>query len=261
MRPDDKRKLSSRLNALKSTGPKTEKGKQSAANNARTHGAYAKTLVLPGEKIEDYHRLVDAHFNQWKPTSPIEENLVAQMATTMWRLSRQAPAEASLIQIQLQRMSAATYAEFEDIEPAGLYALAISNLHSFGDGPAQIARQERRLLKQYQQLREELMITRELFPPTSPDPLNPNPEQETENEGNENVPVETDLTNEDSPRAHIPMLAAENRVHNPNHHLYATLPPLPKSPATESQAATNETSETRVCLFWDDGPAVGWVKA
>ena len=239
MRPDDKRKLTSRLNGLKSNGPKTADGKLTASANSRTHAAYAKSLVLPGEKLEDYQHLVDAHSQQWKPTNPIEENLVAQMATTLWRLNRQAPAESSLIQIQIQRMSAALEAEFEAVDPPGLYALAISALHSFGDGPAQIARQERRLLRQYQQLRQEILAIRELFPPSAPEPDNLNPVEEIESE-NENEPVDTNLTEPAGPLSYIPMLAAENRVHNPYHSLYSALPPLPSTTVSECLVTKGE---------------------
>ena len=251
MTPEDKRKLTSRLNGLKSNGPKTAEGKLASSANSRTHAAYAKSLVLPGEKLADYQHLVDAHFQQWKPTNLIEENLVAQMATTLWRLNRQAPAESSLIQIQIQRMSAALKVEFEAIDSPGLYALAISALHSFGDGPAQIARQERRLLHQYQQLRQEILANRELFSPSAPEPANlqpdnlPTPQNENEIE---NEPVETNLTEPAGPLAYIPMLAAENRVHNPYHPLYAALPPIEEAPVSEwvKQAAPGVAVEPEI---------------
>jgi len=38
-----------RLNARKSTGPRTEEGKAKVALNAVTHGLRARGVVLPGE--------------------------------------------------------------------------------------------------------------------------------------------------------------------------------------------------------------------
>ena len=67
MKLDDKRKLTSRLNALKSTGPKTPQGKQASSLNASTHGAYARSIVLPGESVDDYEAMVEAHFHQYSP--------------------------------------------------------------------------------------------------------------------------------------------------------------------------------------------------
>ena len=73
MKKIDKRSLTSRQNAKKSTGPKTNPGKRASCLNAVTHAAYADTLILPGENLEDNQRLVRNHFQMWKPQNPIEE--------------------------------------------------------------------------------------------------------------------------------------------------------------------------------------------
>ena len=67
MNPNDKRKLSSRLNALKSTGPKSPQGKQASSLNASTHGAYARSIVLPGESVADYEAMVPSPFPPIQP--------------------------------------------------------------------------------------------------------------------------------------------------------------------------------------------------
>src|SRR5204863_2313408 len=48
-----------RRNSLKSTGPKTPEGKAVASLNNLRHGLRARTVVLPGEKSEEFHRLCD----------------------------------------------------------------------------------------------------------------------------------------------------------------------------------------------------------
>ena len=105
MRIDDKRKLTSRLNALKSTGPKTPEGKRRSAFNSVTHAAYVQEFILHGEEHSHFQLLMDAHLDSWKPTNPIEETFVFEMVTTLWRFRRQAPAESNLINIQMQRMN------------------------------------------------------------------------------------------------------------------------------------------------------------
>ena len=51
-----------RRNALKSTGPRTQAGKDRSKMNAVTHGCRAETLVLPEEdpqELEDRRRNLD----------------------------------------------------------------------------------------------------------------------------------------------------------------------------------------------------------
>ena len=46
-----------RRNSLKSTGPRTPEGKAVASLNNLRHGLRARTVVLPGEKPEEFHQL------------------------------------------------------------------------------------------------------------------------------------------------------------------------------------------------------------
>jgi len=51
---------SNRRNALRSTGPKTEPGKQRGSRNAVRHGLTAETVIEPLEDPEDYKALEQA---------------------------------------------------------------------------------------------------------------------------------------------------------------------------------------------------------
>ena len=281
MRPDDKRKQTSRLNALKSTGPKTLEGKRRSAFNSVTHAAYVSEFILPGEELPQFQLLMDTHLDTWKPTNPIEETFVFEMVTTLWRLRRQAPAESNLINIQMQRMNPVVSVEFESVSPSALYALAVVALQANGDALNQIARQGRRLLSQYEKLTQQLLTMRQLFPPVAPEPPNLQPQSDlepqnecvetklpedlqTENQSTESEaietqpvgtqPVGTKLTSRQRPGSvlsantkssstlHFP-LSRETRVHNPQSTLYAALPPITESetPAKANKAMGNTT--------------------
>ena len=175
MKNPDKRSLTSRQNAKKSTGPKTEAGKRASCLNAVTHAAYADTLILPHESLEDYERLVQSHFQMWKPQNPIEESFVSQMATTLWRLQRMAPAQSNMIRVQIARMAIVVNAEFVTTNAAGLYALAANEMK--GDSVLdRLARHEKFLFRQYERIHNYLMKLRADFPP-SDDPSDWNQDQ------------------------------------------------------------------------------------
>jgi hypothetical protein len=83
-----RRKLeSNRRNARKSTGPKTQQGKEHASRNGLRHGFFALT-VLPGESAQEFKTLLDALVSQWTPVGIMEEFWVHQIACDFWRLKR-----------------------------------------------------------------------------------------------------------------------------------------------------------------------------
>lgn len=86
-----------RRNSLKSTGPRTPEGKAVASLNNLRHGLRARTVVLPGEKSEEFHRLCDDLEAEWQPQSSTEHFYVEQMAVSQWKLSRVELAEKSIL--------------------------------------------------------------------------------------------------------------------------------------------------------------------
>jgi len=86
-----------RRNSLKSTGPKTPEGKAVASLNNLRHGLRARTVVLPGEKSEEFHQLCDDLEAEWQPQSSTEHFYVEQMAVSQWKLSRVELAEKSIL--------------------------------------------------------------------------------------------------------------------------------------------------------------------
>ena len=91
----DKQIAANRLNAQKSTSPKTPEGRAAVRLNGVKHGLYAQTLVLPGEKESDFHELLESYEAEHSPATPTEEALVQQLTMAMWRLRRLYHAEAA----------------------------------------------------------------------------------------------------------------------------------------------------------------------
>jgi hypothetical protein len=93
---------SNRRNAQKSIGPKTESGKQRAAQNAVRHGLTAETVIKLIEDPDDYHAFEMAVTADYDPDSAVERELVLQLASLLWRLRRATAIETGLLQIQCE---------------------------------------------------------------------------------------------------------------------------------------------------------------
>lgn len=75
-------------NALKSTGPRTLRGKARSRQNAVKHGLTACQVVLPGEDPKEYEALKNAMFLSLQPDGALENQLVERAASLTWRLRR-----------------------------------------------------------------------------------------------------------------------------------------------------------------------------
>ena len=119
-----RRAATNRANSARSTGPRTESGKQRSSQNALSHGltgppapdgvfrgteiqerskgvpATAQTAVLPTEDPEAYQRHIQQFLDEYKPATPTETQLVHEIANTAWRLNRIPFLEAELLSHQ-----------------------------------------------------------------------------------------------------------------------------------------------------------------
>ena len=84
----DKRAQANRLNAQKSTGPRTPEGKQAVRLNALKHGLSARTIVLPGEDAAEFQQLCDDLEARWQPQDRTEQYFVEKMAIAQWQQAR-----------------------------------------------------------------------------------------------------------------------------------------------------------------------------
>lgn len=109
-RPASERRIqANRRNALRSTGPKTERGKRTVARNAIKHGFLAQEVVITAgdgkESLEAFHELVKQLCEYYDPVGVVEESLVQTIATCWWRKARVIRAENGEIRKRLDTLA------------------------------------------------------------------------------------------------------------------------------------------------------------
>ena len=134
-----------RLNAQKSTGPRTPEGKQASSLNALRHGLTSQAPIIPGEDPELYQIHLQAFLDEYDPQSVSELHLVRSLADLSWRIDRVASMEANLLRFPN---------EFDDIQDTvtlvkarDVLMRALSNLSLHGH----------RLSRQFARTRAELL--------------------------------------------------------------------------------------------------------
>src|SRR6478752_1788490 len=93
-----------RRNALKSTGPITEKGKRRSRRNAVRHGLTAETVIGALEDAEDYQAFEATIVADYDAQSAVERELVLRLASLLWRLRRATKMETGLFEIQVEQL-------------------------------------------------------------------------------------------------------------------------------------------------------------
>src|SRR4051794_15820705 len=97
----ERKSMANRLNALKSTGPRTPEGKAAASQNAITHGLTVSpraSAVLTGEDEGVYRELLDELHREQRPRGVLEREIVTHIAQVLWKLRRVPAIEAALVE-------------------------------------------------------------------------------------------------------------------------------------------------------------------
>src|ERR1700759_4069440 len=81
----------------KSTGPRTEEGKKRSSMNALRHGLTGRTIVMPYEDMEAYHRFCEELFAHLAPETPVERQYAQTFCDTQWRLNRMRSIEDAML--------------------------------------------------------------------------------------------------------------------------------------------------------------------
>jgi hypothetical protein len=80
--------LANRLNAQKSTGPRTFEGKAVASQNSVKHGLFAESDVISSESEAEFDLYRRQILDELSPASPMESILAERIVTLSWRLKR-----------------------------------------------------------------------------------------------------------------------------------------------------------------------------
>ena len=101
----DRQIAANRLNALRSTGPRTSRGRSRVRRNAFKHGLTARTVVSVLEDDREFQDFAQRLAATYRPATPVHDELVHRLTGILWRLRRAHAVETGLLDIQgrLQR--------------------------------------------------------------------------------------------------------------------------------------------------------------
>ena len=91
-----KQKRANRKNALKSTGPRTDEGKETSKYNALKHGLTATSVLLPDEQQSILEQFAASLYDDLQPVGQLETLLAERIVFAAWRLLRLGRVEAGI---------------------------------------------------------------------------------------------------------------------------------------------------------------------
>ena len=94
----EKQIVANKVNALKSTGPRSLAGKARSSQNAVKHGLTSMHAMLPGEDPEEFRGLQGAMMSSLKAQGALENQLVERAASLIWRMRRVPVMEKALFE-------------------------------------------------------------------------------------------------------------------------------------------------------------------
>jgi hypothetical protein len=134
-----------RSNAQKSTGPRTPEGKETASQNALTHGLFAREGVIRGEDGEEFEVHREMLLEQLNPAGALEEILAARIVDLSWRLKRAVQDQSEAFAALYDRQTAGAEEPQEPAERAGMIGRMILEDFSRDAVLERLLRYERRI--------------------------------------------------------------------------------------------------------------------
>jgi hypothetical protein len=90
-----------RLNAMRSSGPRSNEGKAASRFTALKHGIDAKSLTIPGEDPAELEALNHDYQRQFRPVGPLENFHVETIVKADWDRRRYTRIETQVLCVQL----------------------------------------------------------------------------------------------------------------------------------------------------------------
>lgn len=92
-------------NPRRTGGPKSSEGKAVASANALKTGVFSKMVVLPGEDPADFEALQAHFFEDFQPIGVVEEAMVYELSTIVWKKLRLDKIEHNLFEGILNKLA------------------------------------------------------------------------------------------------------------------------------------------------------------
>lgn len=169
--PTEKQLAANRLNAQKSTGPKTPQGKARVAANAVTHGLTAACPVLASEDPGAYARFRTDMAARLAPAGDIETLLADRVINLAWRLQRAQNYESYVLDNLIRSAADNPAPDVPASSDASASAILAQILLDDFTGPQvleKLQRYESRIERSFFKALKELQTTQSLNPMISP---------------------------------------------------------------------------------------------
>ena len=101
-----------RINAQKSTGPKTPEGKAAVSQNALKHSLTAQNDIISSEVSSEFEAFRDETMNDYQPSTAVEYTLVQRIVSLTWRLRRITIIHNQVFEILNKKNASKSYEKF-----------------------------------------------------------------------------------------------------------------------------------------------------
>ena len=118
----DAQNNANRENAKKSTGPRTEAGKNKARFNARRHGLTGLIFAISQDDERAYMAMEKGYLTALKPVGEAERNLVGLICKGYWRLGAAAADEQNMLSLRHEDFADTTDAPNPEFHAASVRA-------------------------------------------------------------------------------------------------------------------------------------------